>query len=78
MREDFKTASEILSFKLDFTPKVSVSPPSCHVLLTTLRSLSAGEASGREGEKNPTEEAGGGPWIFFPSQTAPDPERGLV
>ena len=25
MREDFKTASEILSFKLDFTPKVSVS-----------------------------------------------------
>ena len=25
MREDFKTASEIMSFKLDFTPKVSVS-----------------------------------------------------
>ena len=24
MREDFKTASEILSFKLDFTPKVYI------------------------------------------------------
>ena len=60
MREDFKTASEIMEFKLEFTPKVTVTVK-INQLIYFQTPISAEKTSCGEGEENPAEGAQGGP-----------------